>query len=435
MPQTKIQGKFYPLQHEEFLNLNQRLTQSELAVYLWLKTNDPFGERLVEADTKEIAKDLNVSRRTIQRALVKLREEKLIDLVITKFHYRIRSKSTSDNNNTNKVKERLRVATQMSPGDTDVAEAISMSPKCHPCRQSDPHVAEVTPMSRSSPETTSEQAFQNPKTIQTYSDFKKTLSESERENFLKFVEKKIHNLEKPINDLEAWLASQTKAKQNRWEVYYQSYQEEGRKITRKNSKSNSKSRKEKKLAIENWQEHLKQQEEIYKDQEDRAKKDLELKSGAKRESKTTTDSSTKIPDPWAEVQLSDDIDIIYPDNDLDGYINSADNELDSAHSDCHSTDGEVNSADNSGGESLSQESEEDLKQQIDRILNGFSRVEDIPNTSPEKPDPNLSQKVNEGLQYLRGMEVTKYESEENERPCAVRRRKGTREENEMGGEE
>ena len=70
--QTKIQGKFYPLQHEEFLNQLQRLTQSELAVYLWLKTNDSCSDKLVEASTKQIADDLNVSRRTVQRALVKL---------------------------------------------------------------------------------------------------------------------------------------------------------------------------------------------------------------------------------------------------------------------------------------------------------------------------------------------------------------------------
>ena len=72
MTQTKIQGKFYPLQHEEFLKLNQRLTQSELAVYLWLKTNDNVGDKSVEASTKQIADDLNISRRTVQRALVKL---------------------------------------------------------------------------------------------------------------------------------------------------------------------------------------------------------------------------------------------------------------------------------------------------------------------------------------------------------------------------
>jgi len=239
--------------------------------------------------------------------------------------------------------------------------------------------------------------------------------------FLNFVEKKIHNLEKPINDLEAWLASQTKANQNRWEVYYQNYQqEEGQKITRQNSKADSTALEEKKLAIKNWQEHLKRQEEIYKDQEDRTKKDLEPKSRSKQELKTTTDLSIEIPDPWAEVQLSGNSD-----------IKSSDNELDSAHSDRHPINGDVNSADNSDETSPSQESESErttqageapspdvssLKRKIDQILNGFSRVEqDDLKTSPEKPDQNLSQKVNEGLQYLRGMEVTKYKSETDER--------------------
>ncbi len=70
-------------QHQEFLKLNQILTQSELAVYLWLKTNDPFGSKFVEADTKKIAEDLGISRRSVQRALVKLQQEELIELVIT----------------------------------------------------------------------------------------------------------------------------------------------------------------------------------------------------------------------------------------------------------------------------------------------------------------------------------------------------------------
>jgi predicted transcriptional regulator len=72
MPQMKIQGKFYPLQHEEFIKLNKRLTQSELTVYLWLKTNDNFEDKLIAANTKQIANDLNISRRAVQRALVKL---------------------------------------------------------------------------------------------------------------------------------------------------------------------------------------------------------------------------------------------------------------------------------------------------------------------------------------------------------------------------
>ncbi|MGB5634485.1 MAG: HTH domain-containing protein [Waterburya sp.] len=133
MPQTKIQGKFYPLQHEEFLKLNKRLTQSELAVHLWLKTNDPFGDKLVEASTKQIANDLNISRRTVQRALVKLRDEKLIDLIITKFQYRVKSKPPKDTSEP-KVKETLKVATPGSPSDTSVAIGTRMSPSVRECR-------------------------------------------------------------------------------------------------------------------------------------------------------------------------------------------------------------------------------------------------------------------------------------------------------------
>ena len=139
MTQAKIEGKFYPLKHEEFIHLSRKLTSSEFSVYLWLKTNDPFGDKLVEADTKAIAVDLNISRRSVQRALVKLAQEKLIDLVITKIHYRVRSIPTSDKS-VNKVKEKLRVATPMSPSDTHVAQVSPVSP-------SDTHVAQVSPVS------------------------------------------------------------------------------------------------------------------------------------------------------------------------------------------------------------------------------------------------------------------------------------------------
>ncbi len=273
----KIQGKFYPLQHEELIELNKRLTASELAVYLWLKTNEPFGDKLVEADTKTIAIDLNISRRSVQRALVKLRQEKLIDLVITKFHYRVRSKSAesppntkedSDNtnensNNTSEVKERLRVATSVSPDDISVANGTPMSPSVRECRQRYANVANGTPMSSPSAETKSEQSVQNPKTLQTYSDFKRSLSESERENFFNYVKEKTKNLRQPINDLEAWLASKNAANQNRWSAYYNLYQTEELKRQAINKEHNSSTKRltleQERQAIAEWQEYLKQQ--------------------------------------------------------------------------------------------------------------------------------------------------------------------------------
>ncbi len=117
----KVQGKFYPLQHQEFLKLNQILTQSELAVYLWLKTNDPFGGKLIEADTQKIAEDLAISRRSVQRALVKLQQEGLVELVISQFKYRLKSKSTPESENNFGVKDNLQVATSRSPDDIQIA--------------------------------------------------------------------------------------------------------------------------------------------------------------------------------------------------------------------------------------------------------------------------------------------------------------------------
>jgi hypothetical protein len=87
------------------------------------------------------------------------------------------------------------------------------------------------------PEPIPEEKSGSPQTIKTYSDFIKTLSEGERENFLSFVKQQTKNLNQPINDLEAWLASTNKAGQNRWEVYYNNFlasQKTENQSTRKN---------------------------------------------------------------------------------------------------------------------------------------------------------------------------------------------------------
>ena len=148
MSTKKVQGKFYPLQHQEFLKLNQLLTQSELAVYLWLKTKDPFGDKLVEADTQKISEDLGISRRSIQRALAKLQQEELIELVISKFKYRLKSKLVPQSENNSEIKDDLQVTT---PGslrrqqdrfdDISVAEATSGSLRRQQDRFNDTSVA------------------------------------------------------------------------------------------------------------------------------------------------------------------------------------------------------------------------------------------------------------------------------------------------------
>ena len=233
MTQTKIQGKFYPLQHEELLNLNRILTASELSIYLWLKTKNPFEEKLIEANTQEIADNLEISRRTVQRALVKLQEKNLIDLIIDQFKYRIKSISSL-------TYDKSEVATAMSSNDTQIVSTTTGSSRRHQDRSSDSHVVKASPVSPPSSETQSDKRFQTPNTIKSYLDFIDSLSESERENFLDFMKEQTKDFAQPIHDLESWLASKKKARQNRWEVYYQQYQE------REHSSSSTLSESEKK---------------------------------------------------------------------------------------------------------------------------------------------------------------------------------------------
>ena len=258
MSTKKVQGKFYPLQHQEFLQLNQILTQSELSVYLWLKTNDPFGGKLIEADTQKIAEDLGVSRRTVQRALVKLQQEDLIELVISKFRYRLKSKSAPQSENNSEIKDDSQLTTSESPDDSKIVSTTSVSLQRHQDRSDDSKIALTTPVSPSTLESKTEQEFETSKISKTYIDFKKTLSEGESENFFKCVKEAIKNFQQPINDLEAWLASKTKAGQNRWEVYYQKYQKEN-KARKSYSDSSSVFSDAKQKAIANYQKQLNQE--------------------------------------------------------------------------------------------------------------------------------------------------------------------------------
>ncbi len=123
------------------------------------------------------------------------------------------------------------------------------------------HTTQSAPTQQSEAETKSQQGFESSKIFKTYSDFKKTLSEGERENFFNFVKEQTKNLEKPINDLEAWLASKNAAKQNRWEIYYRNYQEEKleerSRTTKQDSSSAGLTLAQKKRAIAEFQKRMK----------------------------------------------------------------------------------------------------------------------------------------------------------------------------------
>jgi hypothetical protein len=164
----------------------------------------------------------------------------------------MKSKLSSDNDLCSEINDESTKNISRLSDDSKIASATVESFGRHQDRLGDTGDTSATSVSPPSLETISEQRFQTSKISKTYIDFKKTLSEDERESFFRFVTESIKNFQQPIHDLEAWLASQTKAGQNRWEVYYQKYQE-------KNKARNAHSDSAKQRAIANYQKQLNQE--------------------------------------------------------------------------------------------------------------------------------------------------------------------------------
>lgn len=71
--------KHLRITHDEFLAINDRLTEGELRVYFYLRTLDPFGDLKLTIDTSVISERLGLVRRTVQKCLKSLESKKLID--------------------------------------------------------------------------------------------------------------------------------------------------------------------------------------------------------------------------------------------------------------------------------------------------------------------------------------------------------------------
>ena len=76
--------KFYKLSELD-LPLIVSLNESEIKVWCWLSINLPFeNNKNLEIDTSQLAEELSMSRRSVQRALKKLQEDEIFDIEFTK---------------------------------------------------------------------------------------------------------------------------------------------------------------------------------------------------------------------------------------------------------------------------------------------------------------------------------------------------------------
>ncbi|NCR15715.1 MAG: MarR family transcriptional regulator [Microcystis aeruginosa LL13-03] len=83
MTQNKIEGKFYALKPEEWLQVTKELRYAEVRVLYYLRTIDPFGGRDLRVKVTDVATATGLQKGTVSKALKVLSDKGYIDLEIT----------------------------------------------------------------------------------------------------------------------------------------------------------------------------------------------------------------------------------------------------------------------------------------------------------------------------------------------------------------
>lgn len=239
--------------------IEQKLTAAELRLWLYLMKLDRYGDRFVDLpDPGKLGIRLGMSRRTVEKAMFKLDELGLYTIRVKQWEgansSSARARQTAQKLNEAKKEKKapetlpdkcgyLTAQTANLPKSEKLTENAA---KISTERLNKPnHPPKLPPVKGSG----------TSQTYSDYSEFIKTLSESERENFLKFCLELTSNLSSPVNDIEAWLAHKNKAGQNRWEVYYQKFLVWLEKQTKKYSSSRSSQ------MMKKFQEEIEQQQQ------------------------------------------------------------------------------------------------------------------------------------------------------------------------------
>ena len=177
---TAITGQFYPFASSMARKLREaHLSAAEWRFWSYLIEHDPWGDRYKELDPFDILRECGMSKATYYRAKAKLQKLGLFDFQESKVNYR----------NLEGISQ-IRQDSQKS-GSTLKNEKANLEMRVTPQkRENQPLESFVSKAS---------------KTLQTFSDLLKTLSEGMRESFEKFCLKKIQECSFKIGSRTAWL--------------------------------------------------------------------------------------------------------------------------------------------------------------------------------------------------------------------------------------
>ncbi len=174
----KLNEAFYPLTPSTAQKLRKaKLTAAEWRLWSYLVEIDPYGERYHDLDTLTAMQSCQMSKTTLWRAMCKFQDLELFDFQDGGFHFK-------NETGVSKMKQAFQKRNRNFKNETEISK---MKP-------------EVSKMKFSDSENLSQQDFQNASEDQTNTDFKDSLSDSEREKNSVSQKEEITRSEKTSND-------------------------------------------------------------------------------------------------------------------------------------------------------------------------------------------------------------------------------------------
>lgn len=197
--------RYYALKAGELKKLRDAgILNNATFVYFILKLKNPWCDRPLRIKPLELSIEWDIPESSVYEAIGKLKDAELVSIeeaeIVLKWHSQ--EDSLSDN------PESLRDSRM----DSEIPECVMENQN----KFRDSRIDSEIPENRQ-PEPPPNEGFRNPHTLQTYSDFKKTLSKEEREEFLKFGENRAGELKNPPVQLpQKWIEKNWEELSAKW---------------------------------------------------------------------------------------------------------------------------------------------------------------------------------------------------------------------------
>lgn len=181
-------------------------------MYFILKLKNPWCDRPLRIKPLELSIEWDISESSVYEAIAKLKASELISIDQAEIIIRWQNDSQQDGHSDNpeSVTESQNEFRD-SRIDSEIPEYVTENQNGFRDSRIDSEIPE-----NRQPEPLPDKNSKNPHTLQTYSDFKNTLSDEEREYFLDFGKKKASQLPRPPELPQRWIEKNFDELRSQW---------------------------------------------------------------------------------------------------------------------------------------------------------------------------------------------------------------------------